>query len=366
MATTAHLGGAAHHRGVVDPPPDGDTVRLIGAGSWWDAGHTGQGVDVAVVDTGVAPLAQFERRLVAGVDLTGFGDPFADRSGHGTHLASLIAGVPAPGAPEDGASGVAPSSRIVSVKVADHDLDTDIEAVIAGLEWVLSHGRSGELRVRVVNLAFCATPRATYRIDPLARAVEQLWHEGIVVVASAGNVGGPHGLASPAYDPFVIAVGAADELGHACDFSTGSRPDGWRTVDLLAPGRSVRGARAPGSLADQLGTNDGVPIGVVRGSGTSQAAALVAGAAALVLGAHPDWAPDSVKHALVRSARPGVDGPILDLHDVITSVDAADARQGHPRAMLPLANARRGSHWAGSRWAGSRWAGSRWAGSRWA
>ena len=105
-----------------------------------------------------------------------------DAFGHGTHLAGVIA-------------GVAPSARLVNVKVADSDGSTSLGRLLAGIDWVVRHGDGDGLDVRVVNLAFGAETEGSYRDDPLAFAVERAWQDGVVVVAAAGN-GGPEPTAS--------------------------------------------------------------------------------------------------------------------------------------------------------------------------
>ena len=335
------------------------TAASIRADGWWEAGAIGRGVDVAVVDTGIAPVELLTGRLIAGVDLTGGNDPFNDRSGHGTHLAGIIAGRTTH---VGSFSGIAPASRVVSVKVAHDDADTDVASVIAGLEWVLRYGRDDELAIRVVNLAFCSVPLATHRIDPLADVAEQLWQAGVLVVTAAGRWTGG-GLTSPAYDPHLLAVGAHDDDGQDLDGGDDA-PAGRRGPDLFAPGFEIVGPRAPGSTADRVGSRRGNAAGLVRGSGTSQAAAVVSGAAALLLGRRPDLSPDGVKRALVGGARNGPAGRLLDLSDI--DVDELEDPLGRDRIPVGAGSRWAGSRWAGSRWAGSRWAGSRWAGSRWA
>jgi serine protease AprX len=364
------------------------TARRVAADAMWSTGNTGQGIDVAVVDTGVAASHEaLSEAIVGGVDLSGGDDPFHDGHGHGTHLASIIAGSTGELDDPSAFTGIAPDAGIVSVKVAGDDGSTTISTVIAGLDWVLREGDEHGLDIRVVNLAFGAPPLAGYRIDPLAAAVERLWSSGIVVVAAAGNVGPGFGLAAPAYDPYLIAVGALDSHGtvagdddDVASFSASGSPTQRRTVDVVAPGRSVHGALAPGSLVALEHPTSIVGGDYVVGTGTSQATAVVAGAAALVLGAAPRLSPDQVKHVLRKTARRlaverDVQGAgVIDLGGVASMLDEL-ASSSHARQTFAPASANGvaerdgtwdGSRWAGSRWAGSRWAGSRWAGSRWA
>ena len=143
-----------------------------------------------------------------------------DTFGHGTHLAGLIAGRD----PVTGFAGVAPGARLVSLKVAGADGETSLAQVLAALEWVRRNRNANGLNIRVVNLALGVEDRGGYKDDVLAWAVEQLWREGIVVVAAAGNNGAyANRLDIPAADPFVIAAGASD------------------TRDTVDPGRRSRG-----------------------------------------------------------------------------------------------------------------------------
>ena len=294
-------------------------AKNIGADEAWKDGYTGAGIDVAVIDSGVAPRPEFQGRLVNGADLSfGSGDvpDGFDQFGHGTHMAGIIAGRDAavssdPETIRRSAKrnfvGIAPGARIVNVKVAAPDGAVDVSQVIAGINWVVTHRASDGLNIRVLNLSFGTDGIQGYQIDPLTYAVENAWRNGIVVVVSAGNDGyGSSSLNNPAYDPFILAVGASDTNGtpgksddFIADFS--SRGDRKRRPDVLAPGRSIVSLRAPGSLVDEIFPGARVNENLFRGSGTSQAAAVVSGAVALLLDEYPNLTPDQVKAALVAT-----------------------------------------------------------------
>ena len=150
--------------------------------------------------------------------------------------------------------------------------------------------------------------------DPLDRAVEKLWLNGVVVVAAAGNYaidGAESGVGfAPANDPFVITVGASDTNGTVTptdDFAApwsawGSTQDGFRKPELAAPGRMLNGPVPMDSTMFTSNPSRKVADGYMWMSGTSFAAPIVAGAAATVLSRHPDWTPDQVKGALMVSA----------------------------------------------------------------
>ena len=295
--------------------------RFVQAPNAWSRGYTGEGVDVAVIDTGVAPVNGLsnEGAVINGPDLSLEAPDaslrYLDTYGHGTAMAGIIAGrddsIPnGPYTSHDVYAGVAPKSRIVNVKVANSQGVTDVSQVIAAIDWVILNAHSNGLNIRVLNLSFGTDGIQDYRIDPLARSAEIAWRHGIVVVVSAGNTGfGDEQLNNPAYDPYVIAVGAADTKGTMSasddtipDWST--RGNASRHPDLVAPGKSVAGLRVPESHVDQAFPQARVGSRYMRGSGTSQAAAVVSGAAALLLDQRPLLTPDQVKKLLMDSATP--------------------------------------------------------------
>ena len=329
VAVTADGSVTLSSTGGYDPTSDAgsmyNTVREIGAPTYWQAGFTGQGVDVALIDSGVSPVPGLDGgQVVNGPDLS-FDSQSAtlqslDAFGHGTHMASIIAGRD-PAAVSTATSriafaGVAPDAHIVSVKVADAHGATDISQVIAGIDWTVQHAHDDGRNIRVINLSFGTDSVQSYQLDPLAYAAEQAWKHGIVVVAAAGNGGGATAsLTNPATDPFVIAVGAADANGtvgtrddSVASFSSSGSAS--RAPDLVAPGAHIEGLRVPGSYIDtQFGSTATVGGRFFLGSGTSQATAVVSGAAALIIQQHPSATPDQVKSLLTTSAQPLASDP---------------------------------------------------------
>jgi len=336
---------ALNFRGLNNPESDPGSLytveRAIGARTVWqqrDSANrqiTGKGVTVALLDSGTATVSGLDApgKLSYGPDLSIESNGVLtdqDTYGHGTHLAGIIAG-------RDDAVltdrtinslspsvqlGVAPDAGLLSMKLATTDGSTDVSQVIAALNWITEHQVNYDgSRVRVVNLSFGTGSLQSYQLDPLAAAAENAWRHGLVVVVSGGNEGLNAGrLTDPAIDPYVLAVGASDShntlAGWAtpavASFSSGGT---WqRHVDLLAPGTSIVSLRSPGSFVDTYhpeGRVAGDSTGrLFRGSGTSQAAAVVSGAAALLLQAYPDLTPDQVKAALVSTATPMLASPV--------------------------------------------------------
>ena len=178
--------------------------------------------------------------------------------------------------------------------------------MIAAIDWVVQHRTSNGLNIRVLNLSFGTDSYQPYVFDPLAHAVEQAWKAGIVVVVAAGNDGNDSRLRNPATDPFVIAVGATNSgsarpnIKSVMEFSNCGTLD--RHVDVVAPGESIAGLAAPGSSAHDGNPQSFVGGRYMLGSGTSQAAAFISGAAALIVDQNPDVTPDQVKALLMQEA----------------------------------------------------------------
>jgi serine protease AprX len=287
-----------------------------------DVGTASRSVAVAVIDTGISPVGGLADNLLAVPDPQ---DPsktaacanFSSEStcddsyGHGTFLAGLIAG--------DGAyPGMDAAARLVSVKIAGRDGAADTSQLLAAIQYVVSF--RSQLGIGVLNLSLGTDSSHDSRKDPLNRAVERAWQSGITVVVAASNRGhaGTAGtISKPADDPLVITVGAVDDRG------TGTRNDDVVPAftaqgpvvegpaddqlvvakpDVVAPGVGLVSLVAPGSHIEQTAPPSTVGVaGYRRGSGTSQATAVVSGAAALLL-ERRDWTPDEVKAALVRGA----------------------------------------------------------------
>jgi serine protease AprX len=298
---------------ATDPNSLFNIEKSIGARKQWAAGYTGAGIDIALLDSGVAPVAGLSDpgKVVNGPDLTPESQNpntrYLDTYGHGTHMAGIMAGRDAGVDPVTSAGsatpflGVAPGARVLSVKVADAHGATDVSQVIAGIDWVVQHAHDPGFNVRVLNLSFGTDSAQSYLNDPLAYAAEVAWRKGIVVVVAAGNSGTALGrLTDPAIDPYVLAVGAADTSTSDVQVASwSSRGDGTRNPDFVVPAVHVPSLRVPGSYVDQMyGGTPAAGERFIRGSGTSQAAALTSGAVALLLQRRPSLTPDQVKASL--------------------------------------------------------------------
>ncbi|MEY2461720.1 MAG: serine protease AprX, partial [Acidimicrobiaceae bacterium] len=283
--------------GVADTAPRAPAAVFpdtTGASTLVSAGSNGEGVTVAVLDTGITRLPDFAGRIVGGIDLSGEGNPYKDSYGHGTFVSGLIAGN---GASSQGAYvGEAPGASLASVKVAGVTGSTDLLTVLRGIQWTVNNRDA--LNIGVLNISMGTPPFPSSVVNPLDRAVEAAWRAGIVVVTAAGNTGPINGtITSPGDDPMVITAGAIDDNGTASatddtmtTFSAvgPTAVDGWFKPDLVAAGRSVVSLRAPGSTIDTENPSARVGTKQFVGSGTSFSAAITSGAVAILRQMHPN------------------------------------------------------------------------------
>jgi serine protease AprX len=311
---------------------------------------------------------------------------------------------------------MAPDARIVSLKVGVADGGVDVSQVIAAIDWVVQHRTDNGMNIRVLNLSYGTNTSQAYTIDPLAYAVEQAWKAGIFVVVASGNSGfsgsASGSMSTPARDPFVLAVGASDSMGTSLisdDTVSPFSANGSKTrhVDLLAPGSHIVGLRVPGSYLDTTyGATGLVSSTLFRGSGTSQAAAIASGAAALAIQQRPSITPGQLKLLLMNNcvafrktsniwqgrgelnlwtALASASTETDTAHTWSTGTGSLDASRGTDRlsddgvdlsgeidifghafdaaAMASLEAA--GNSWSGGTWNGNSWSGNTWSGNTW-
>ncbi|MEW6283547.1 MAG: S8 family peptidase [Candidatus Eremiobacterota bacterium] len=273
-------------------------------------GYTGQGITVAVIDSGLYPHPDFKDRIQGWADFSNTrrqtpGDP---KYGHGTMVAGILAG---DGTRSEGAiTGAAPEAGLVGVRI-----DPVPSQAIRAVQWVIEN--KDRLGIRVLNMSLGTAARQPASADLWAQVTQRAVDAGLVVVVAAGNEGpDPGTISTPGILPDAITVGAYDNRGtpetgddRIYRFSSRgpTRPDGVEKPDVVAPGGTVYGALAPGSEKDRselprLGRD------YVADSGTSQATPMIAGLVACLLQANPSLTPRDVKRILQESAARVVDG----------------------------------------------------------
>ncbi|HEU4935507.1 MAG TPA: S8 family peptidase, partial [Vicinamibacterales bacterium] len=300
------------------------TTEATGAPQVWTGiaglrGFSGQGVGVAVIDSGVAgEHSALRRHLLDALDFTGKKGTAADRFGHGTHVAGIIAGTDDAGE----YSGLAPGAHIVSLKVLGPDGSGDTSDVINAIDWAIEHKASHALRV--INLSLGRPVFESYREDPLCHAVQRAVDAGLVVVAAAGNMGKTvdgrpmvGAVMAPGSCPSSLTVGAlntgttvqrSDDVVATYSSRGPTAIDGLLKPDVVAPGNKIVAAAAPGSFLvqsypDRIVAGQGANA-YIQFSGTSMAAAEVSGVTALLLEANPSLTPADVKLLLQVTSSP--------------------------------------------------------------
>lgn len=314
------------------------STAAINAPAAWNASFTGNGVGIAIVDSGVSDvgdLTEKKKRVVYRMDFVA--KDGKDEYGHGEHVAGIIA---ASGKASRCSKcnrslrGVAPDANIIDLRVLDENGQGSESDVIAAIQTAIL--LKDVYNIRVLNLSLGRPVYESYTLDPLCQAVEAAWKAGIVVVVAAGNDGrdnslGTNGygtITSPGNDPYVITVGAmktmqtydrSDDLIASYSSKGPTLYDYVVKPDLVAPGNQVVSLLADPNVTLAQSSQTAVPnsyyqSGLSSGdrnkksqayitlNGTSMAAALVSGAVADLLQAQPKLTPDQVKARLMKTA----------------------------------------------------------------
>ncbi len=298
------------------------------------AGITGKGVVVAVLDTGIYPhedLTNPSNRILAWKDLVNEKKSPYDDNGHGTHIAGIIAGN---GRHSNGKyRGMAPEAMLVGVKILDEEGNGRLSDAISGIEWCIDS--LSTLNIRVINLSIGSEVQESYRSDPLCRLTTAAWEKGITICTAAGNSGpGLNSINTPGINPVIITVGNLDDQNTLTNIddilspssSRGPTLDKLIKPDLIAPGTNITSLRVGG--------------GYTTLSGTSMATPLVTGAVALILQKWSDIKPDQIKNILMQNARdigvgPNLQGAgALDLESVFEN----EIEKNQPKENSPGSN----------------------------
>ncbi|MCX5121760.1 S8 family serine peptidase [Micromonospora sp. NBC_00362] len=287
------------------------SVPQIGAPDAWRAGYTGSGVTVAVLDTGVDTAhPDLAGKVLEAVNFTDTPED-GDTVGHGTHVASTIAGSAAASAGRH--RGVAPDAKLLSGKVCETEWCSE-SAILAGMHWA-----AADKQAAIVNMSL-GTADASGN-DPLEEAVNTLTARyGTLFVVSAGNEGADGAVSSPSSADAALSVGAVDRAERRAPFSNRGPRVGEEIIkpDITAPGVGIVAARAEGTAM-------GEPVNdrYTAASGTSMATPHVAGVAALFAQRHPQWRAEQLKASLMAAAQPNPS--LTTLEQGAGRVDAARA-----------------------------------------
>jgi serine protease AprX len=286
-----------------DPAPDrASGTRLdIAAGTLhmqavWDQGYRGQGIGIAIIDTGIAPHPDLASRIVAFHDVVnGQASPYDD-NGHGSHVSGIAAGN---GSASNGRLvGMAPEASLIGVKVLSAKGSGSNSNIIDGIQWAVQNKQ--RYNIRAMNISIGGPDWIGWQHDPLAQAVEKAVGTGIVVAVAAGNAG-PQAqtVETPGIAPSAITVANLDE-----NFTPDRSDDSINDSSSRGPTKHDQLAKpdvaAPGTMIESCDTHSGY----VYMTGTSMASPMVAGNAALLCQARPNSTPQDIKDALMQTTAP--------------------------------------------------------------
>jgi serine protease AprX len=284
---------------VASPSLNADTLKK--------AGLTGDGVTIAVIDTGIYPHDDLKGRIVGFKDFIKDKTVPYDDNGHGTHCAGDAAGN---GLLSSGRyEAPAPDADLIGVKVLNKMGSGSLSTVMAGIEWCIEN--KTEYGINILSMSLGSPAQQSAEDDPVVKSVEKAWENGIVVCVAAGNDGpDKQTIASPGISPKVITVGATNDQNTvdrsddvAADFSSrGPTIDGLMKPDLLTPGVNIISLRSPRSFLDKTMRSNRVDSNYFSLSGTSMATPICAGVAAQLLQDELDLTPDDVKKRLISAS----------------------------------------------------------------
>ncbi|WP_281556750.1 S8 family peptidase [Thalassomonas sp. RHCl1] len=320
----------------------------------------GEGVTIAFLDTGLELFPGLAAQKdgygrFCGMDFCGSYDAvtdefstynYSEESGHGTHVASIA--VNSDRDANGKLYGIAPNAGLLGIKAFDAEGKATYADVIRGIGWAVQE--KDRFNLRVLNMSFSGPVRSSYWEDPLNQAVMKAWSEGIVVVASAGNLGAtPMTVGVPGNVPYIITVGAMTDNytpndlsdDRLADFSSaGPTVEGFVKPDLIAPGGHIAGLMSKQAQIAQEYPKYKLGGNYFEMTGTSQATAVVSGVAALMLANDQSLTPDDIKCRLMSSAQAALnnDGSLaysvfqqgaglINAADAVNSTDSACANQ---------------------------------------
>ena len=255
----------------------------VNAGQAWSSNHTGFGIKIAVLDTGIDDRHEMLiGKVIAAEDFSGSASP-ADKNGHGTHVAALAAGNKI----NESISGVAYRASLLNAKVLDDEGYGNTADIAAGIGWAV------ENKADIISMSL----GGPYEHDELIEEeIKKAYQKGITIVVAGGNCGecskecgGYYGITSPGNSEYALTVGAIAQNNSKLCFSGGNYIDYRIKPDISAPGENINSAA--------------LNSGYALKSGTSMSAPLVSGAVALYKEVHPGYSPFDIKAALESTAK---------------------------------------------------------------
>lgn len=262
--------------------------NIVQIGNAHQRGITGNGIGIAIVDTGLSPHPDYRDRIIGWYDAVNRKRFPYDDSGHGSHVAGIAAGN---GYTSHGLyTGIAPQAYLIGVKVLNRKGNGTIADIMKGLDWILRS--QSHLPIHIVNISIGTNDQKEFsETSDFVQKVNELWNQGIVVTAAAGNKGPDrYTISAPGNSRKIITVGSQDSFPHKTHTSHSSAGPTFSCIkkpDVIAPGSRII------SCASLPGVRSGHPYSTK--SGTSMSTPIVSGAIALLLHQYPEMTPREVK-----------------------------------------------------------------------
>ncbi|MBQ8749609.1 MAG: S8 family peptidase [Clostridia bacterium] len=272
-----------------------ESKKILNIDRFYAENIYGQGIRVAIIDTGIEPMLDFvvpKNRIILFKDFVNGKESAYDDNGHGTFVSGVLLGN---GLVSNGKySGVAPFSELIAIKALDKSGEASTFKVLDAMQWV--YDNKGKYNIKVVCMSFGSEPLE--RNDPLSAGVEALWRSGIVVVVAGGNSGPKQGtIKSPGINPKAITVGGAETYEYnnfeVPAFSSRGPVKGFFKPDIVAPAVDI--------ISNNNAIVDGK--GYTRMSGTSVATPMIAGVCALLCQKFPNIRPEQVKSYILKHGK---------------------------------------------------------------
>lgn len=280
----------------------------------FEAGITGRGVGIAVLDTGLSPSADFGGRVTAFMDfINGRKFPYDD-NGHGTHVAGIACGS---GALSGGIyRGIAPGANIIPIKILDKYGRGNSLAAILAIQWVIDNKE--RYNIRLINMSAGTTEKAAN--VPLIRAAEAAVEKGIAVISADGNENFRSTVTSPGISPYVITVGSAEDYPSRRTYRSGGFRHRiyYQKPDIYAPGENIVSCLSPDyRFEGRAGASTKITDGkYIKMSGSSMATPMITGIAALIIEMYPHITPSELKSVLKQSVTASHGAPMPDISGI--------------------------------------------------